>query len=121
MTILTGSLLNLPGLLRYVSFANRRGGGDNPAYPAYGPQLGHRLRLSHTEQNLVGLSGNCTAGYLCVKCNDLMDPRSWRIRIGTVPREARRLKGTAAIFGYLLRTTFDRIPRYKGGVRRFGG
>ncbi|KAF9782320.1 major facilitator superfamily domain-containing protein [Thelephora terrestris] len=32
--------------------------GTNYVYSAYGPQLGSRLRLSHTQQNLVGLSGN---------------------------------------------------------------
>ena len=30
-------------------------------HQAYGPQLGDRLQLSHTKQNLIGLSGNCTA------------------------------------------------------------
>lgn len=31
---------------------------------AYGPQLGRRLRLSYSEQNFVGLSGNCVVGPL---------------------------------------------------------
>ena len=117
--ILSESLLNLLGLFRYVSLAiANRGGeqGDNPVHPAYGPQLGHRLQLSHTEQNLVGLSGNCTVGCFCVQCSGLMDPRSWRIRVGTIPREACRLKGTTTIFGFLLRAASGRIPRYKGGV-----
>lgn len=40
---------------------------------AYGPQLGHRLQLSHAKQNLVGLSGNCTAGRLSIQCNRLIE------------------------------------------------
>lgn len=37
--------------------------GTNYVYSAYGPQLGARLGLNHTQQNLVGLSGN--AGVYC--------------------------------------------------------
>jgi MFS family permease len=32
--------------------------GTNYVYSAYGPQLGARLGLSHTQQNIVGLSGS---------------------------------------------------------------
>ncbi|KAI0637554.1 MFS general substrate transporter [Trametes polyzona] len=32
--------------------------GTNYAFPAYGPQLGARLQLTHTQINVIGLSGN---------------------------------------------------------------
>lgn len=40
---------------------------------AYGPQLGHRLQLSYSEQNLVGLSGTRTTARLCIQRNKLID------------------------------------------------
>ena len=42
-------------------------------HPAYGPQLGDRLHLSHTKQNLIGLSGNCTAGSSSIRYDELIE------------------------------------------------
>lgn len=46
---------------------------NDPKYLAYGPQLGDRLQLSHSQQNMVGLSGNSTAVRLDVQHNELIE------------------------------------------------
>lgn len=46
-----------PGLLRYDP-SRPLCTSDRTPSSAYGPQLGVRLGLSHTQQNLVGLGGN---------------------------------------------------------------
>ncbi|KAI0337334.1 MFS general substrate transporter [Trametopsis cervina] len=49
-------LVRLSTLL--VSLLVSLGSGTNYVFSAYGPQLSSRLHLSHTQQNIVGLSGN---------------------------------------------------------------
>jgi len=51
-----------PGLFRYDTPGTRPNCTSDgvPPSAAYGPQLGVRLGLSHTQQNLVGLGGNGT-------------------------------------------------------------
>lgn len=52
--------------------------GTTYAYSIYGPQLGRRLRLSYTSQNLVGLGGYygvCASGPLLGRLADSRGPR----------------------------------------------
>jgi hypothetical protein len=49
------------GLFRYDIPRPMQSISDRTLPPAYGPQLGVRLGLSHTQQNLVGLGGNGTS------------------------------------------------------------
>lgn len=52
--------------------------GTNYVYSVYGPQLGRRLQLSYTNQNVVGLSGNyglCLFAPLLGRLADLRGPR----------------------------------------------
>ncbi|EIN04341.1 MFS general substrate transporter [Punctularia strigosozonata HHB-11173 SS5] len=52
-------LLSTPRLVTFVvSILVALGSGTNYVFSAYAPQLGSRLRISHTQLNIIGLAGN---------------------------------------------------------------
>jgi hypothetical protein len=84
-------------------------------HSAYGPQLGDRLRLSHTKQNLVGLSGNRRAcpfnTYTVDELTEIL--RSWRVWLRAACREARRFKRTTGPSGFLFFPAAVRVLGYQ--------
>lgn len=92
---------------------------------AYGPQLGARMGLSHTQQNLVGLAGNGISTFPCSHCHrsDSLDRTpfssviSWDIRHRSSSWQTYRCAWPEIIPRHRLHCLVYRISRHKDDLR----